>query len=839
MLASPLPFSALMTAPDLSPRTPVPFQRTVPGGCQIAVLHRPNESRACLVVEVAAGSHDEPVAWPGLAHFLEHLLFLGGEDYPAEQRLLPFVQSRGGRVNASTGARLTEFHCEVAAELLEEAGLRMLDMLARPRLAAADQVSELRVLEAEYLARGADPLQQGLCALLDALASGHPCHAFVAGNGATLAPQRKDFRTALAQFHRRFYCAQNCRLMLVGPQSKDELLVLGERLATFLGRGAKAAPEADGSLLPLRARHWHLGQASADPRLWLGLVLQGRAQGCRWALCWLQEQLASDLPGSLQQQLRDAGLIDGWYVRPAYFHLGQAVLALDVELAQDDDQACARIRQALLDWLAKFGACAPWPEELAMQHLELPWRLNALAPLELARFWLERSAGGEAIPLPDDAAVRSLTVMLEQCGEDSLISVRASAELAPDISTVCGFPLALAAAELPAVERLPIHFAPLLNPLLDAGEFSPAASPQALAVHPLPGDRGALFLEWRWPTLLAPMLGLAYERRLKGVRAAAERLGVALQSSGGAGTWQLSCDGPVALLPAVVRAVRQELVQAGEGDLELGRRLWQQAVQREQAQMPIRRLLQMLPRALVGASEASSVSQTGMDWRESCWHGLLVGPEELAGKLAAELLLLPGIAQQPGLRHTTEWRAVDCVGAAGGDSALLLFCPQPEQTLEAEAAWRWLGQWLQAAFHRRMREELQLGYGLFSGFRQVLGHAGLLFAIQSPCANAHELQRHVDAFLDAQRAGLVECSPDKVSSGGDLLVARLRGQLREPQALGEWLWHGRLAGREYLPDHILDAIGALTPKALLQAFDALRDVRRERLVLTSRPARVS
>lgn len=48
---------------------------------------------------VAAGSHDEPTASPGLAHLIEHLLFLVSRNYPPDQRLMAFVQRNDSRVN--------------------------------------------------------------------------------------------------------------------------------------------------------------------------------------------------------------------------------------------------------------------------------------------------------------------------------------------------------------------------------------------------------------------------------------------------------------------------------------------------------------------------------------------------------------------------------------------------------------------------------------------------------------------------------------------------------------------------------------------------------------------
>lgn len=817
---------------DSARLTPAPpLQCIAAGGCRVAAVSRPYERRACLIVEVAAGSHDEPPAWPGLAHFLEHLLFLGGEGYPAERRLLPFVQASGGRVNASTGARLTEYHCEVPAELLEEAGLRLLDMLARPRLDADAQLAEAQVLEAEYLARGADPRQQGLCALLDALAPGHPCHAFVAGNGASLVPRRDDFRAAVADFHQRFYRAGNCRLMLVGPQPAPELLALGERLAALLIPGEVPTRSVPPAMLPLRARHWNLGQASTAPRLWLGLVLEGRAEGARAALGWLREQLSSDLPDSLQQQLREAGLIDGWDVQSAYAHAGQALLALEVEPVADDDRACAQVRAALLRWLSAFAACAPWREALETQAIERPWQLAALAPLELGRFWLEQGAGQ-----PDGEALHNLAAMLAGIGEERLISVRASASLAPATESVCGFPLALEAAVLPSVEAPPVSLVPPGNPLLAAVPHQQGECPSALALHGLDSGRVALHLRWVWPAPLNPLAGQVLGRRLQVFRAAGERLGIDVRSEFDGGDWQLVCEGPVALLPAAVQCLLQSLGAEWTDELERSERLLRQARMRERAQMPIRRLLQRLPRVLAGLDEDDADLPMQTDWRDSRWHGLLVGPDALAERMAADLGLLPG---SPAFvaPAATERRRRDYQGPSGGDSALLLFCPQPELTPAGEAAWRWLGQWLQAAFYRRMREELRLGYGLFSGFRQVGGCGGLLFAIQSPGTGAAELLAHVEAFLEERERHLLDLSHEDVAVIAGPLADHLRGQAREPRALAELLWQWRLAGGEGTPEQLAEAIAALTPAALAQAFGALRYHRHDRLVLTSTPAR--
>ncbi len=84
--------------------------RTVilPGGLQATTVHQPQADRAAATARVAAGSHHEPSRF-GLAHLLEHLLFYGGERYRDDDRLMGWVQRRGGSVNATTTARHSAF----------------------------------------------------------------------------------------------------------------------------------------------------------------------------------------------------------------------------------------------------------------------------------------------------------------------------------------------------------------------------------------------------------------------------------------------------------------------------------------------------------------------------------------------------------------------------------------------------------------------------------------------------------------------------------------------------------------------------------------------------------
>src|SRR3990167_8079001 len=147
-------------------------------GLSVKLLHMPGAVRAAALVRVAAGSHDAPPEYPGLAHFLEHLLFLGSAGFAVPEGLLAYVRACGGQVNASTRERQTEYFFEAPAGRLADGLARLCDMLARPQLEVAAQLAEREVLQAEFLARGQDRDTLVDAALGQALATGHPCSAF-------------------------------------------------------------------------------------------------------------------------------------------------------------------------------------------------------------------------------------------------------------------------------------------------------------------------------------------------------------------------------------------------------------------------------------------------------------------------------------------------------------------------------------------------------------------------------------------------------------------------------------------------------------------------------------
>lgn len=740
---------------------------TLTNGLRATVVQAPGASHAAALLRIARGSHDEPAAFPGLAHFTEHLLFLCGERFVEGERLMPWVQARGGRVNASTRARQTDYFFEVPADALEDGLARLVDMLARPRLDETVQVAEREVLEAEFLARGRDPDTLIDAALALAVAPEHPLGRFVAGRRDTLKVESSEFQKALREFIRTCQVGGALELWLQGPQSLEELAALAEREAAVFPAGALADSASTESLLPLTGEELKLRLPGAS-RLVLAFALEGVTGEGGAELEQLQGWLADEAPGSLLACLGQNGLADGARARLSRFANGQALLRFEFELAEAS--AADRVEAAFLAWLEALH--------------KLPAEVLAAAPVDESTGVLEQ--------LQRRARDAKPSTWLGQLLASRMIRLLACDSVIGESLTSAGFTLDVARCAQRIVE--PLHgvswsFAPT-RPL---AETEPAA----------------LCLRWRFPQVPGRQAFLSARQVLRPLAGSARHEGATLRLEALESDWVLQLSGAKNHLADLAECAIHALQHPPASVQGQGARLLAAERRRREGEMPIRQLLDLLPQILAGDSDASP------DWSAAHWDDLTLGielPDTLSGYSTTSAL--PPRSGPPG-RHRQ-------VLEMPGEAALLLFCPLASRSAADEAAWRLLARVLEPAFFHWLRGERQLAYALYCGFRQVGMRRGILFAVQSPLLSAVELQAEVDSFLYRQGEALLRIDPQRVDSLRAPLAAELS---RAPGDFAERLqqvWGDQLAGVG--PSHretMVRALGNLCATELRAAHSAL------------------
>ncbi|MBV2203955.1 MAG: pyrroloquinoline quinone biosynthesis protein PqqF [Pseudomonas sp.] len=790
-------------------------------GLRVRVLQLPAGSQAAALVRVHAGAHDAPVAYPGLAHFLEHLLFLGSTGYPVEDSLMAFVQGCGGQLNASTRERHTDFFFQLSAENFQGGLQRLLDMLARPLLDPAAQLREREVLQAEYLARAQD--SETLCdaAHGTALGSAHPFAAFHAGNRASLPVESAAFQQVLRGYHQRFYHAGALELLVAGPLEPDALLALLEAPQCRFAARAQPSP----SLPPLHAapRSARLQLANGRARLEAAFCLDDMPRGSAAALDALASSLQAEAPGSLFSVLRDHGWIDRLRLRVPYWHADQGVVVIEFGLTAEGLAARAGIIDALHSWLAFLGQEAVltpyWDEYRRVRERSL----QVMPPLARLRHWVEPEAL-LAHEQPDTVyqALREVVVRLQSAPA----ILTADPRPAPPIETA-GFTLHMAAEQLPTITPPTWHWTlPAGNPWLRARPLpSPTqAEPALRCVGSLDANgQGALFLHWRFDGASPGGLWHVLDRALRPAIQTARQAGVELRFEDFGNGWCLSLFGYAAALPVIADDLLKLLSEPPVGAYVDGGRQFGEAARLHGEELLIRQLIGRLPRLLGSADAAMSVpldkAALSAAWARAHWQALAVGlAPELNDALHAVLgdthgrpLREPADATQPWYAGRRLWW---CLGEPAAETAVLLFCPLPTRDARQEAAWRALARAMESGFFRRLRSELQLGYAVFCGFRQFGEHAGILFAVQSPSASAGQIVAHIEEFLA------------RLSESLDSDAAQVPGDsaLDDPRQRAERIWQACLAGQATdHPAQVAAAMRELRPEALRAALATLRN----------------
>ncbi|GAB9462814.1 hypothetical protein Gpo141_00000297 [Globisporangium polare] len=184
-----------------------------------------HHAAACMTVGV--GSMSDPQDLKGLAHYLEHMLFMGSDKYPDENEFEAFLSTHGGYSNGATECESTRFLFEIGPRHVEKA----LDMFAQffiaPLFKQEAMERELLAVESEFnraLQNDYVRLQQIQC---ETCVPGHAYDTFSWGNTQSLqtipASKGIDVREAMIDFYKKHYAANAMKLCVYGQDSLDDM----------------------------------------------------------------------------------------------------------------------------------------------------------------------------------------------------------------------------------------------------------------------------------------------------------------------------------------------------------------------------------------------------------------------------------------------------------------------------------------------------------------------------------------------------------------------------------------------------------------------------------------
>ena len=168
-------------------------------------------------MNVHVGSIHEDV--PGLAHYLEHMLFMGTSKYPVENEYSNFLSDNAGSSNAFTDNEDTNFFFKVSSGQLFPALEMFSHFFIAPLFNEGSLERELKAVDSEFHKNLLDDnwrMQQIVASNASA-----PINHFGLGNKATL--DLPDIRDRIIAFYQKFYSANLMSLVIYGKEDTQQL----------------------------------------------------------------------------------------------------------------------------------------------------------------------------------------------------------------------------------------------------------------------------------------------------------------------------------------------------------------------------------------------------------------------------------------------------------------------------------------------------------------------------------------------------------------------------------------------------------------------------------------
>ncbi|KAM7259044.1 hypothetical protein ACFE04_014785 [Oxalis oulophora] len=225
------------------------------------VVKSPNDKRLYRVIEldnslcaliaaaamcVAMGSFSDPAEAQGLAHFLEHMLFMGSSEFPDENEYDSYLSKHGGSSNAYTESEHTCYHFEVKREFLKESLRRFSQFFISPLVKMEAMEREALAVDSEFnqvLQNDACRLQQLQCCTS---ATDHPFNRFSWGNKKSLVDAMEkgvNLREQILKMYKEYYHGGLMKLVVIGGESLDILEGWVVELFSDVRKGPQVQPQ--------------------------------------------------------------------------------------------------------------------------------------------------------------------------------------------------------------------------------------------------------------------------------------------------------------------------------------------------------------------------------------------------------------------------------------------------------------------------------------------------------------------------------------------------------------------------------------------------------------------
>jgi len=197
---------------------------TLENGLTVLAIEDAKASKSGFAVSVSSGSFYDPIELPGLAHFCEHLLFLGTKKYPSETSFDNYLSQHDGSNNAFTEQEATVFYNEVSHAGFDEGMDRFAQFFIAPLFKPEMVGRELNAVNSEHEKNVPDQFRQMWEIMRGTAKSSSVVSHFYTGTKESLHHGDNTTVAALKKYHEENYCAPRMHLIMISKKTLAEQL---------------------------------------------------------------------------------------------------------------------------------------------------------------------------------------------------------------------------------------------------------------------------------------------------------------------------------------------------------------------------------------------------------------------------------------------------------------------------------------------------------------------------------------------------------------------------------------------------------------------------------------
>ena len=290
---------------------------TLANQLEVMLVSDPSIEKSAAALSVAVGSFQEPKDFGGLAHYLEHMLFLGTKTYPVVGEYSEFLTHNGGFNNAYTALDHTNYVLSVNNNAFEEALKRFSGFFYEPLLSPKYADKERNAVHSEWTMKS--PNDHVILGQLDGLtlSNKHPISQFNWGNLESLSDKESaKLQSVLVDFYNQYYSANIMKATLISNLPMMEMKKLATQYFGLIPNHNIPKPEVKSPVA--QATHLnkivrYLPQTEMKELRVKFVIEKNNDEFAVKPNKYVSYLISNEMAGTLAPTLRDMGLTESLY----------------------------------------------------------------------------------------------------------------------------------------------------------------------------------------------------------------------------------------------------------------------------------------------------------------------------------------------------------------------------------------------------------------------------------------------------------------------------------------------------------------------------------------------